>query len=115
MSVIEKSKEIAILKAMGCTDKLIQRIFISEGLCLGILGGTLGLASGRVFCALLGRFGLPLGGNLQSFEKLPVAVDPLEVFLVGMSALFIVWLSSIYPARIASRVRPVDAFRQAER
>jgi ABC-type lipoprotein release transport system permease subunit len=115
MSVIEKAKEIAILKAMGCTDKLIQRIFISEGLCLGILGGTLGLASGRVFCALLGRFGLPLGGNLESFEKLPVAVDPLEVFLVGMSALFIVWLSSIYPARIASRIRPIDAFRQAER
>lgn len=115
MSVIEKAKEIAILKAMGCTDKLIQRIFISEGLCLGILGGTLGLASGRVLCALLGRFGLPLGGNLQSFEKLPVSVDPIEVLLVGMSALFIVWLSSIYPARIASRIRPVDAFRQAER
>lgn len=115
MSVLEKSKEIAILKAMGCTDKLIQRIFITEGLCLGILGGALGIVTGIALCALLDRYGLPLGGNLQSFEQLPVAIDVFEVSLVGVSALLIVWLSSLYPARIASRMRPVDALRQAER
>jgi lipoprotein-releasing system permease protein len=115
MSVIEKSKEIAILKAMGCTDKLIQRIFISEGLCLGILGGILGIVTGIGLCGLLDRFGLPLGGTLQSFEQLPVFIDGFEVVLVGVSSLVIVWLSSLYPARIASRMRPVDALRQAER
>lgn len=115
MSVLEKSKEIAILKTMGCTDTLIQRIFISEGLCLGILGGILGIATGIGLCGLLDRFGLPLGGTLQSFEQLPVAIDGFEVILVGVSSLVIVWLSSLYPARIASRMRPVDALRQAER
>lgn len=115
MSVIEKSKEIAILKTMGCTDSLIQRIFISEGLCLGILGGILGIATGIGLCGLLDRFGLPLSGSLQSFEQLPVAIDAFEVVLVGVSSLVIVWLSSLYPARIASRMRPVDALRQAER
>ncbi|SFD90462.1 lipoprotein-releasing system permease protein [Nannocystis exedens] len=115
MSVIEKSKEIAILKTMGCTDTLIQRIFISEGLCLGILGGLLGIATGIGLCGLLDRFGLPLSGSLQSFEQLPVAIDAFEVVLVGVSSLVIVWLSSLYPARIASRMRPVDALRQAER
>lgn len=115
MSVLEKSKEIAILKTMGCSDRLIQRIFISEGLCLGILGGLLGIAAGIGICGLLDRYGLPLGGSLQSFEQLPVAVDPFEVILVGVSSLLIVWLSSLYPARIASRMRPVDALRQAER
>jgi len=115
MSVLEKAKEIAILKTMGCTDRLIQRVFIAEGLCLGVLGAALGILSGIALCLVLDRFGLPLGGTLQGFEELPVAVDPLEVVLVGLSSLAIVWLSSLYPARVASRMRPVDALRQAER
>ena len=115
MSVLEKAKEIAILKTMGCTDRLIQRVFIAEGLCLGVLGGALGIVAGIGLCLVLDRFGLPLGGTLQGFEELPVAIDPLEVTLVGLSSLAIVWLSSLYPARVASRMRPVDALRQAER
>ncbi len=115
MSVLEKAKEIAILKTMGCTDRLIQKVFIAEGLCLGVLGAALGIVSGIALCLVLDRFGLPLGGTLQGFEELPVTVDPLEVVLVGLSSLAIVWLSSLYPARVASRMRPVDALRQAER
>ena len=115
MSVIEKSREIAILKTIGCTDGLIQWIFIAEGLCLGILGGLLGIGAGIGLCEVLARFGLPLSGSLHSFESLPVHVDGVEVLLVGLSSLLIVWLSSLYPARVASRMRPVDALRQAER
>lgn len=115
MSVLEKAKEIAILKTMGCTDALIQRVFIAEGLCLGVLGGALGIIAGIGLCLVLDRFGLPLGGSLATFEQLPVTIDVLEIGLVGASSLAIVWLSSLYPARIASRMRPVDALRQAER
>lgn len=115
MSVLEKSKEIAILKTMGCTDRLIQRVFIAEGLCLGVLGGVLGILAGVALCLVLDRYGLPLGGSLQGFEQLPVTIDPLEIVLVGISSLLIVWLSSLYPAWIASRMRPVDALRQGER
>lgn len=115
MSVLEKAKEIAILKTMGCTDRLIQKVFISEGLCLGLLGGVLGIVAGITLCLVLDRFGLPLGGSLQGFEELPVAIDPLEVTLVGLASLAIVWLSSLYPAWVASRMRPVEALRQAER
>ncbi len=114
MSVLEKSKEIAILKTMGTSDTLIQRIFIAEGLCLGILGSLIGIGTGIALCLVLDRFGLPLSGNLGDFETLPVAIDPLEVLLVGASALVIVWLSSLYPARVASRMRPVQALRKAE-
>ncbi len=114
MSVLEKSKEIAILKTMGTSDSLIQRIFIAEGLCLGILGALIGIGTGIGLCVVLDRFGLPLSGNLGDFETLPVAVDPIEVLLVGVSALIIVWLSSLYPARVASRMRPVQALRKAE-
>ncbi len=115
MSVLEKAKEIAILKTMGCTDRLILKVFVTEGLCLGILGAALGIVAGIALCLVLDRFGLPLGGTLQGFEELPVAIDPIEIVLVGLSSLAIVWLSSLYPARIASRMRPVDALRQAER
>jgi len=114
MSVLEKSKEIAILKTMGTSDSLIQRIFIAEGLCLGILGAVIGIGTGIGLCVVLDSFGLPLSGNLGDFETLPVAVDPVEVLLVGVSALIIVWLSSLYPARVASRMRPVQALRKAE-
>jgi lipoprotein-releasing system permease protein len=47
-------------------------------------------------------------------DRLPVSIDPLEVIVVGVSALLIVWLSSLYPARVASRMRPAQALRKAE-
>ena len=114
MSVLEKSKEIAILKTMGCTDTLIQRVFIAEGLCMGIVGAILGIATGIALCLVLDAYGLPLSGDIAGFDKLPVSIAPLEVALVGVSALVIVWLSSLYPARVASRMRPVEALRKAE-
>jgi lipoprotein-releasing system permease protein len=114
MSVLEKSKEIAILKTMGCTDSLILRVFIAEGLCMGIVGAILGIVTGIALCLALDAFGLPLSGELGSLDRLPVSIDPLEVIVVGVSALLIVWLSSLYPARVASRMRPAQALRKAE-
>ena len=72
-------------------------------------------AAGVALCLVLDRYGLPLGGSLQGFEQLPVAIDPLEIVLVGLSSLLIVFLSSLYPAWVASHMRPVDALRQGER
>lgn len=112
MSVMEKSKEIAILKAMGTSDRGILRVFVAEGLCVGILGSAGGIGTGLGLCWALDRFGLPL--PVYYVEQLPVVVNPAEVALVGVAALVIVCLSSLYPALMASRLRPVDALRQAE-
>ncbi|MGH1341192.1 MAG: ABC transporter permease [Nannocystales bacterium] len=114
MSVMEKSKEIAILKAMGTSDSGIMRVFVAEGLCVGLLGSFGGIGMGLGLCWALDRYGLPLNENVYYIEKLPVVVNPLEVALVGIAALVIVCLSSIYPALVASRLRPVDALRQGE-
>jgi ABC-type lipoprotein release transport system permease subunit len=114
MSVMEKSKEIAILKAMGTSDRGILRVFIAEGLCVGVLGSLGGIGTGLGLCWWLDFCGLPLNENVYYVEKLPVVVDPSEVALVGVAALVIVCLSSLYPALVASRLRPVDALRQAE-
>ncbi|MBV1861748.1 MAG: ABC transporter permease [Nannocystaceae bacterium] len=115
MSVMEKSKEIAILKAMGTPDSGIMRVFVAEGLCVGLLGSFGGIGMGLGLCWALDRYGLPLNENVYYIEKLPVVVNPFEVALVGIAALVIVCLSSIYPALVASRLRPVDALRQGER
>jgi ABC-type lipoprotein release transport system permease subunit len=115
MSVLEKSKEIAILKAMGAPDQLIQRVFVSEGLCLGLLGALGGISMGLGLCFALDRFGFPFNENVYYIERLPVVINPVEVAVVGVAALFIVFLSSLYPARVASRMRPVDGLRHQEK
>ena len=115
MSVLEKSKEIAILKAMGSPDTLIQRVFVAEGLVLGLLGAVGGITVGLSLCWALDRFGFPFNENVYYIERLPVVVAPAEVAVVGVAALVIVWLSSLYPARVASRMRPVDGLRQQDK
>ncbi len=115
MSVLEKSKEIAILKAMGSPDQLIQRVFVAEGLVLGLLGAIGGISLGLGLCLALDRFGFPFNENVYYIEKLPVVVNPMEVAVVGFAALVIVFLSSLYPARVASRMRPIDGLRQQEK
>ena len=115
MSVLEKSKEIAILKAMGSPDHLIQRVFVSEGLCLGLLGALGGISMGLGLCFALDRYGFPFNENVYYIEKLPVVINPAEVAVVGVAALVIVFVSSLYPARVASRMRPVDGLRHQEK
>lgn len=114
MSVLEKAKEIAILKTMGCTDRQIQKVFIAEGIFLGVVGSIAGILLGIGVCMVLSRYGLPFVNSGREAEPLPVAIVPLEVVLVAVSSIFIVWLSCLYPARVASKMRPVDAMRQAE-
>jgi ABC-type lipoprotein release transport system permease subunit len=115
MSVLEKSKEIAILKAMGSPDTLIQRVFVAEGLVLGVLGAIGGISLGLVLCWTLDKFGFPFNENVYYIERLPVVVNPVEVAMVGFAALVIVFVSSLYPARVASRMRPVDGLRHQEK
>ncbi|TPV95558.1 MAG: FtsX-like permease family protein [Myxococcales bacterium FL481] len=114
MSVLEKAKEIAILKAMGSNDQLIRDVFVREGLCMGLLGAICGILVGLGLCLALARYGFPINEDVYYFERLPVVVNPVEVLIVGAAALVIVWGSSLYPARVASRMRPVDGLRQGE-
>lgn len=114
MSVLDKAQEIAILKAMGASDRRISRVFMIEGMVVGVVGSLLGIAAGILFCSLLTGQGLPLPSENFYTQRLPVVVSPLEVVIVGVSALAIVWLSSVHPARTAARLRPLDGLRSSE-
>jgi lipoprotein-releasing system permease protein len=111
MIVIEKARDIAILKAMGVADRGIRRIFVFQGLVIGALGAFIGLGLGLSICAYLSVYGVPLDSEVYYISKLPVEVNPLEVGAVLVCALFISWAATIYPAYLASKLKPVDGLR----
>jgi lipoprotein-releasing system permease protein len=111
LMVTEKSKEIAILKAVGASDRSILRIFMTEGLIIGGIGTVFGVITGYVTAEALRRFGVRLDPEVYYVDRLPIEVDPLDYFFVALSAMVITMLATVYPALAASRLRPVDGIR----
>jgi lipoprotein-releasing system permease protein len=111
MLVTEKAREVAILKSMGARDGAILRVFFAEGLYIGILGVVLGLGLGVGGCLLLSHYGLPLDPDVYYIQKLPVVMRATEIAAVNLAALGLCCLATLYPAMLASRMRPVDGLR----
>ena len=111
MIVVEKAREIAILKSMGASDRGVMRVFMIEGLYVGILGTTVGLVLGTATCWAMSRFGLPLDPDVYYIDKLPVAMDPVAILAVGLAGVTLSFVATIYPSYIAARLRPVDGLR----
>jgi lipoprotein-releasing system permease protein len=111
LMVQEKGREVAVLKAMGAKDQAIVGIFVLEGTLIGIFGALLGLMLGYAMCFFAENFGVRLNPEVYYIDKLPVHIDPLEFLAVGVSAVVVCLLVTIYPAQLASRLRPVDALR----
>ena len=111
LMVQEKGREVAVLKAMGAGDRMIVSIFVLEGTLIGVLGSALGLALGYAVCFAAEHFGVRLNPEVFYMDKLPVHIDPSEFLTVGIAAIAVSLLVTIYPAKVASRLRPVDALR----
>jgi lipoprotein-releasing system permease protein len=111
MLVTEKAREVAILKSMGARDGAILRVFFAEGLYIGLLGVVLGLGLGVGGCLLLSHYGLPLDPDVYYIQKLPVVMRASEIAAVNLAALGLCCLATLYPAMLASRMRPVDGLR----
>lgn len=111
LMVQEKGREVAVLKAMGAGDRMIVSIFVLEGTLIGVLGSVLGLGLGYGMCFAAEHFGVRLNPEVYYIDKLPVHIDPTEFFTVGIAAILVSLLVTIYPAQLASRLRPVDALR----
>jgi lipoprotein-releasing system permease protein len=111
MLVTEKAREVAILKSMGARDGAILRVFVAEGLYIGLVGLGLGLALGIGGCLLLSRFGLPLDPDVYYIQRLPVVMRWGEIASVSLAAVGLCCLATLYPASVASRMRPVEGLR----
>jgi lipoprotein-releasing system permease protein len=111
MIVIEKGREIAILKAIGATNGGVMRTFVFQGLVIGIVGAILGLLFGLGICWFLAEFGFPLNSEVYYISTLPVDVDPTEITLVVFAAILISLMATIYPSIQAARLNPVQGLR----
>jgi lipoprotein-releasing system permease protein len=111
LMVQEKGREVGILKAMGAEDRAIVGIFLVQGLLIGVLGAMSGL---DLVCFAAEHFKfIRMNPEVYYIDRLPVNVDPVEFLLVGLAAVVVCVLATIYPAVLGSRLRPVDALRQA--
>jgi len=111
MIVIEKGREIAILKALGATNQGIMGTFIFQGMVIGTVGAFLGLISGLGICWFLAEFGFPLNSEVYYISTLPVDVDTSEITVVVLATLVISFLATIYPSIQAARLNPVQGLR----
>lgn len=120
MIVVEKTRDIGILKSLGASSRGIQGIFLGYGLSLGMVGSGVGMAGGLLFVYYINEVadflswlsGQPLfDPTVYYFQKIPTIVDPFTVAWIVAGALAIAVLASILPARRAARLHPVEALR----
>ncbi|VEN73177.1 Lipoprotein-releasing system transmembrane subunit LolC [Candidatus Desulfarcum epimagneticum] len=113
MMVMEKTRDIAILKAMGAPNKSIRRIFVFRGMATGLIGSVTGMGLGFLLCGILKRYKIfELPGEVYYFStKLPVKLEMTDVALIMVSAVLICFLATLYPSHKASELDPVEAVR----
>lgn len=112
MTVMEKVREIGILKSVGATAGGIMRIFVYQGVLTGAVGTVLGLSLGALACLLLKRYQfIKLPADVYFLDRLPVQMQGDDLLMVAGAAMVVTFLASIYPAWKASKLDPVEAIR----
>ncbi len=112
MNVIEKEREIAILKAMGATNRGVMEIFMIQGLFIGLIGTVIGLVGGYLIGHLLNTYEIvKLPPDVYYLSRLPVKMKLFDFVVVSLSAVTISFLATIYPAYQAARLNPVEPLR----
>ncbi|APR99478.1 ABC transporter permease [Pajaroellobacter abortibovis] len=111
MIVLDKRKEIALLKAIGAKNSIILRIFLYQGLFIGTMGTVLGLILGALICKSLLAFGFPLDPKVYFVSQLPVNLRINEFLIAGSFALSICIIATLFPALYAARLQPSDGLR----
>jgi lipoprotein-releasing system permease protein len=112
MSVIEKKKDIGILRSMGTKENSILKIFMYEGIMIGIIGTTAGILIGYFICFLQLNFNIyPLDPTQYKINALPVELRILDFFVITGASLFLTFIASLIPAKRASKVDVLQAIK----
>ena len=112
MTVMEKNRDVAVLRTMGATAGSIMRIFIIEGMSIGCIGTALGMAGGYAACRILAAWDLiRLDPQVYYIGSLPVEMRIADFLLIAAAALGLSLVATLYPSRWASRLDPVEAIR----
>ncbi|MCK8600576.1 lipoprotein-releasing ABC transporter permease subunit [Desulfoferrobacter suflitae] len=112
MLVMEKTRDIAILKAMGATTASIRKIFVLEGIMIGVSGTILGLIGGFGLCAVLKKYRfIELPRDVYYISTLPVHLEGFDVAVIAFSAIAISLIATLYPSRQAAKLEPAEALR----
>ncbi len=110
--VMNKTKDIGVLKALGATKLDLMKIFATDGLALGVMGAGIGLLLGVGICVALKKTSwIELPKEIYYMDRLPVALNALDVSLVVLVAVGLSFISSFYPAFVAGKLEPVKALR----
>jgi len=112
MLVMEKTRDIAILMSMGATPAAIRKIFMLQGIIIGVVGTALGYALGLGLALALEKYQfIKIPGDVYPMDHLPVRLDWPDMVIIGVTALALCFLATMYPARQAARLSPVEALR----
>lgn len=110
MMVIEKHRDIAILRAQGATPGAIRRIFLLQGLMIGLVGAAVGQSLGLILSWVANRYRLvSIPAEIYSVSYITLKVHPLDCLWIGLLAIIICLLATVYPARAASQLPPIEA------
>jgi len=112
MMVLEKSRDIAILMAMGATLKQVRRIFVWQGVIIGVAGTLIGLTLGHTLSFLADKYRwVTLSPDVYSIAYLPFRADAWDSVVIAVAAIAISFLATLYPSAAAAKLQPVESLR----
>lgn len=111
LTVMDKTREIGLLRAIGAGERTIRRIFLLDGIMIGMIGTAVGTVLGVILCLVLRAIEFDLPAEVYAFDSLPVTIRPLTIVIVIAAAMAICTLGAIFPAQQAARLDPVESLR----